>query len=68
MEKLKSEDRRLVSRSDLCKYTGLGANKAVEFAKSVGADIKIGRRRLFDLQTIDNAINAKLAGNIEEVK
>jgi len=62
------EKKRLVGRAELCTYIGLGENKAVEFAKSVGADIKIGRRRLFDLQTIDNAINAKLAGNIEEVK
>ena len=50
-------EKRLLNVSELCAYTGLGRNKGMEFAKEIGAMVKIGRRSLFDKVKIDNAID-----------
>ena len=39
---------RLMSAKEVCTYLGLGRNRGVEFAKSIGAEVPIGRRRLYD--------------------
>ncbi|WP_022773812.1 DUF6462 family protein [Butyrivibrio sp. AE2015] len=49
--------KRLVNVTELRAYTGLGKNKAVEFAKSSGAEVRIGRRVLFDLTKLNKAID-----------
>ena len=36
---------RLMSAKEACTYLGLGRNRGVEFAKSIGAEVAIGRRR-----------------------
>ena len=43
---------------------GLGRNRGVEFAKSIGAEVAIGRRRLYDKVVIDRYLDRK----IQEVK
>lgn len=44
---------RLMSAKEVCVYLGLGKNRGVEFAKSIGAERKIGRRCLYDKVVID---------------
>lgn len=39
---------RLLDRNSLCAYLNLGANTAVSFAKRSGAEIRFGRRTLYD--------------------
>ncbi|MBO4913365.1 MAG: hypothetical protein J5504_11650 [Butyrivibrio sp.] len=49
--------KRLVDTKELLSYTSLGKNKAVSFAKEHGCAIYIGRRVLFDLNKLDEAID-----------
>lgn len=53
-----SEERRLLGATEVCIYLGLGRNKGIEFAKSIGAERKIGRRSLYDKVVIDKALDA----------
>lgn len=53
-----SEERRLLDATEVCIYLGLGRNKGIEFAKSIGAERKIGRRSLYDKVVIDKALDA----------
>ena len=55
---------RLMSAKEAGTYLGLGRNRCVEFAKSIGAEVAIGRRRLYDKVVIDRYLNRK----IQEVK
>ena len=55
---------RLMSAKEACTYLGLGRNRVVEFAKSIGAEVAIGRRRLYDKVVIDRYLDRK----IQEVK
>lgn len=48
-----SIENRLMSVKEVCIYLGLGKNRGVEFAKSIGAERKIGRRCLYDKVVID---------------
>lgn len=50
-------EKRLFNVSELCLYTGLGRNKGMEFAKEIGAEVKIGRRSLYDKIKIDKVID-----------
>ena len=57
-EQLKvSSDKRLLDANEVCHYLSLGRNKGIEFAKSVGAERKIGRRSLYDKLVIDRALD-----------
>lgn len=47
-------DKRLLDANEVCIYLSLGRNKGIEFAKSIGAEVKIGRRALYDKIKIDN--------------
>lgn len=49
---------RLLSKAQLCQYTGLGTTKAYCWAKEIGAVRKIGTRTLFDKQVIDAALDS----------
>ena len=63
MNQRKSEtmvEKRLLDAADLCVYIGLGKNRGIEFAKSIGAERKIGRRCLYDKVVIDRELD-KLA-------
>lgn len=51
-------EKRLLDATEVCVYLGLGRNRGVEFAKSIGAERKIGRRSLYDKVVIDNALDA----------
>ena len=48
---------RLLSLSELQGYLSLGRNKAIEWGKSVEADVHIGRRVLYDKSVIDRALD-----------
>lgn len=50
-------EKRLLDVSETCAYLNLGRNKGVEFAKSVGAERKIGRRCLYDKKVLDQALD-----------
>ena len=50
-------DKRLLDASEVCYYLGLGRNRGIEFARSIGAEIKIGRRSLYDREKIDQHLN-----------
>lgn len=46
-------EKRLLDANEVCMYLSLGRNRGVEFAKSIGAERKIGRRCLYDKAVID---------------
>lgn len=46
-----------MSLSELQGYLSLGRNKAIEWGKSVKADVHIGRRVLYDKSVIDRALD-----------
>lgn len=48
--------KRLLNRRELCAYIGMGQSRGVEWAKGVGAAMRIGGRLLFDKCVIDKAI------------
>lgn len=50
-------EKRLLDVNEVCVYLSLGRNRGVEFAKSVGAERKIGRRALYDKKVIDKALD-----------
>ena len=47
-------DKRLL---DANYYLSLGRNRGIEFAKSIGAEIKVGRRSLYDRAKIDSYLD-----------
>ena len=51
------KEARLMSAKEACIYLGLGRNRGVEFAKSIGAEVAIGRRRLYDKVVIDRYLD-----------
>lgn len=53
-------DKRLLDVSEVCYYLGLGRNRGIEFAKSIGAEIKVGRRSLYDRVKIDHYLNEQM--------
>ena len=46
-------EKRLLDVNEVCMYLSLGRNRGVEFARSIGAERKIGRRSLYDKVVID---------------
>lgn len=48
---------RLLSLSELQDYLSLGRNKAIEWGKSIKADVHIGRRVLYDRVVIDKVLD-----------
>lgn len=50
-------DKRLLDASEVCYYLGLGRNRGIEFAKSIGAERKIGRRCTYDRVVIDRYLD-----------
>ena len=55
---------RLVSVEKGCAYCGLGRTSGTRFLKEIGAEIKFGKRCLYDLKVIDKALDM-LAGEKE---
>lgn len=53
-----------MNAKEVCLYLNLGLNRGVEFAKSIGAERKIGRRCLYDKAVIDRYFDKQM----EEVK
>ena len=53
MKENKCVNSRLLNAKEVCEYLKLGRNRGVEFAKSIGAERKIGRRCLYDKVVID---------------
>lgn len=52
-----TSEKRLLDSVEVCAYLGLGRNRGVEFAKSIGAERKIGRRCLYDKVVIDKVLD-----------
>lgn len=50
-------EKRLLDANEVCIYLSLGRNKGIEFAKSIGSEVKIGRRSLYDKNKIDTYLN-----------
>lgn len=50
-------DKRLLDASEVCYYLSLGRNRGIEFAKSIGAEVKVGRRSLYDRVKLDQYLN-----------
>ena len=48
---------KLNSHWNLCYYLSLGRNRGIEFARSIGAEIKVGRRSLYDRAKIDRYLD-----------
>ncbi|WP_143322927.1 hypothetical protein [Clostridium sp. HBUAS56010] len=46
-------EKRLLDAKELCYYLSLGRNRALEFAKSIGSEVKFGKRCLYDKRKID---------------
>ncbi len=51
-------DKRLLTWSEGCSYTGLGRSYFRTWSESIGAVIKLGKRVLFDKDVIDRMIDA----------
>lgn len=51
-------DVRLLGIDALCAYIGMGKNRAATFGKKAKAEVRIGRRVLYDRLAIDQAIDA----------
>lgn len=58
--------KRLLSISEASVYLGLGRNSALKFLDEIGAKLQIGRRVLYDKETIDNYLSQKKEDNINE--
>ena len=52
-----SNDKRLLDANEVCHYLSLGRNRGIEFAKSIGAEVKVGRRSLYDRVKLDQYLN-----------
>ncbi|MGN9015761.1 polyprenyl synthetase solanesyl diphosphate synthase [Bariatricus sp. HCP28S3_A4] len=50
-------EKRLIDANEVCMYLSLGRNRGVEFARSIGAERKIGRRSLYDKVVIDRYLD-----------
>ena len=50
-------EKRLLDANEVCMYLSLGRNRGVEFARSIGAERKIGRRCLYDRVVIDKYLD-----------
>ena len=50
-------EKRLLDASEVCYYLSLGRNRGIEFARSIGAEIKVGRRSLYDRAKIDRYLD-----------
>ena len=50
-------EKRLLDANEVCMYLSLGRNRGVEFARSIGAERKIGRRSLYDKVVIDRYLD-----------
>lgn len=53
-------EKRLLDACEVCMYLSLGRNRGVEFARSIGAERKIGRRSLYDKVVIDRYFDGQL--------
>lgn len=57
---MKNDELRLMNAKEVCAYLRLGRNRGVEFAKSIGAERKIGRRCLYDKAVIDRYFDSQM--------
>lgn len=55
-------EKRLLDASEVCYYLSLGRNRGIEFAKSIGAEVKVGRRSLYDRAKIDRYLDERAEG------
>lgn len=53
----KLSEKRLLDTNEVCYYLSLGRSRGIEFAKSIGSEIKVGKRSLYDKRKIDQYLN-----------
>lgn len=58
-----SIEKRLLSISEATVYLGIGRNSALKYLEDIGARRKIGRRILFDKNTIDEHLSKTQKGD-----
>lgn len=56
------ERNRLMDADELGRYICLGRNSAMAFGKEIGAEIRIGRRILFDRVKVDQYLDSATGG------
>lgn len=49
---------RLMDTEELRAYVSLGRNNAMKLGKDIGAEVRIGRRVLWDRRKVDNYLNS----------
>ena len=57
-----NEEARLIDRTALQAFLSLGKNSAVEYARSIGAERRFGKRVLYDKVVINAALDKAEAG------
>lgn len=50
-------EKRLLDKAEVCAYLNLGYDKAIAFSKEIHAEVKIGRRCLYDRMVIDRYLD-----------
>ena len=50
-------EKRLLDTNEVCYYLSLGRSRGIEFARSIGSEIKVGKRSLYDKRKIDQYLN-----------
>lgn len=53
-----STNSRLMDTEELRAYTSLGRNNAMKLGKEIGAEVRIGRRVLWDRRKVDEYVNS----------
>lgn len=52
-----TNERRLLDTKEVCYYLSMGQVKGIQFAREIGAELRIGRRCLYDKAKIDRYLD-----------
>lgn len=59
MDNVTNIEKRLLSAAEMCCYIGMGRNRGIEWAKSIGSERRIFKRCLYDKEVIDRYLDAQ---------
>jgi len=57
-------EKRLLDANELCSYLNIGRDRGTKYAKSIGAERRIGRRCLYDRAVIDKHLDEQGEENV----
>lgn len=57
-------EKKLIDTKGLMEYTSLGKTRAIQFARSNNAEVRIGRRCLYDVNILNEVIEGIRKGEI----